>query len=142
MIKLELTFATLDDTLEAVTRLAGLNVQTSIGGDAAAPKKETPTAKAKKATEDAFAAPAAEGKGKKGGKKKDRATYQEEVKKKILKASEDFEDGKQMVKDYVASFGVASLSDMTDEQLQAADDGVEDYFAVDESDEAEEDPMA
>lgn len=144
MITLTLTFPTLDDTLDAVTKLAGIPTTISFDGSAlgepvevSKPKKETPTAKAKAATEAAFEKPA------KGKKKK---IIDVDTVKAHIQSFVDMTDPdqKQAVKDYIASFGVANLSGMSPEQLQAAYDGAEDYFAAEgEGDsEDEEDPMA
>jgi hypothetical protein len=136
MIEIKLTFATNDDALEALQKLAGITTAgVSIDDAPTKPKKETPKAKAEKATKDAFEdAPKATGK----GKKKAVPTV-EELKAHILAHAGNGADQPEKVKEYVRSFGVAKISDLTEAQRQEAFDGAEAHFAAEEG---EEDPMA
>ena len=134
--------STEDEALEVVQRLNG------VGGDAAevaeaAPKakKVTPTAKAAAATKAAFEdepkAAAAKGKGKK------KVPTVDETKKKIGECAGDITDPEvaAQVKAYINSFGVPNVSGMSDEQRVEAFNGAEDYFAGEDGDDEEEDPL-
>lgn len=141
MIELKLTFPTIDDALEAVQKLSGVTTSSvSIDDDAPAkPKKATPKAKADAATKEAFDdAPKA---GKKGGKKKS-APSVDELKAHILEHAPDGPDQPEAIKEFVRSFGVSKISDLTEAQRQEAFDTAEEYFAGDDEGEEEEDPMA
>lgn len=138
MIKVELTFSTLEDAHAAISKLAGVDTDSVTIDEQPAttpkPKKETPKQVADKVTKAAF-----DDKPKKGGKKK--AISVEELKEKIVAVSGDDEGQPQRVKDYIKSFGVQKISEMTDEQRQKAFDDADDYFGEAEEEE-EEDPMA
>lgn len=141
MVKIELTFATLDEAHEALGKLAGVSY--TISGDTtiidevvpAKGKKETPKAKNDKATKAAFAT----GESAKGKKKKFTI---DEVRDHILSVAGDSEDQPQRVKDYMSSFGVKKISEMTEDQLVKAHEGAAEYFASFVAEEDEEDPMA
>lgn len=142
MIELKLTFPTIDDALEAVQKLSGVTTSSvSIDDDAPVkPKKATPKAKAEAATKEAFDdAPKA---GKKGGKKKS-APSVDELKAHILEHAPDGPDQPEAIKEFVRSFGVSKISDLTEAQRQEAFDTAEEYFAGEDAEgELEEDPMA
>lgn len=137
MIEVKLTFATIDDALEAVQKLAGITTEgVSIDDEAPKTKKATPAQKAAAATNDGFDEPAAATKGK-GKKAKAKVPSVDELKAAILAFAGDGADQPNKVKEYVRSFGVAKISDMTEAQRAEAFDGAEAYFA----EEGEEDPM-
>jgi hypothetical protein len=153
MIELKLSFPTIDDALEAIQKLAGVGMAGVVVSDAAAkPKKETPTKKAEAATKSAFEeAPAAEpeaatAKGKPGRKSKatKAAPTVDELKAHILEHAGSGPDQPVLVKEYVRSFGVAKISDLTEVQRQEAFDGAAEYFggATEAETEGEDDPMA
>lgn len=138
MIEVKLTFPTIDDALEAIGKLAGVTTS-SVSIDDEAPakaKKATPAQKAAKATVDEFEeAPA---KAAKAGKKaKKAAPSVDELKAHILELAGDGADQPTKVKEYVRSFGVAKISDMTEAQRIEAFNGAEEYFGAED----EEDPM-
>lgn len=134
MIKIEITCATADDALAVVSKLAGVDVAVSSEETAVEkPKKETPTAKAKAATKEAFEEQAPKGRGR--GKAK--VPTAEELKDHILKVAGN--DQPERIKEYVASYGVKKISDMDDAQRKDAFDGAEAFFA---DEDGEEDPMA
>lgn len=139
MITLTITFPTVDDALEAVTKLAGVTTaNVSIEDDEPkAPKKSTPKAKAEAATREAFTEEPKVAKGK--GKKKSAPSI-DELKAHILAHAP--EGDPDAVKEFVRSFGVTKISDMTEAQRQEAFDGAEEYFSGDDADGGEEDPMA
>lgn len=143
MIKVELTFATIDDAHTALAKLNGVEASVSdVGGIEAVvaekkAAKPTPAAKAKAATTAAFTAPA------KGKAKKAFVPSVDETKAKILELAGDDESQPDRVKAYVTSFGVKNISAMTDEQRTEAYNSAEQYFGELESEEEEEeDPMA
>lgn len=145
MIKVELAFATLDEAHEALGKLNGVAIATvgTTSDDVAttAPKKQTPKAKADAATKDGFADEPKKPAGKKAAAKK--APSIDELKAHILEHAGDGEDQPARVKEYVRSFGVTKISDLTEAQRQEAFDGAEEYFAAQGGDEeGEEDPMA
>lgn len=143
MIKVELAFATLDEAYEALGKLNGVSVvgTTSDDVETTAPKKQTPKAKADAATKSGFDDDVKPAKGKKAAAKK--VPSLDELKAHILEHAGDGEDQPARVKEYVRSFGVAKISDLTEAQRQEAFDGAEEYFAAQRGDEeGEEDPMA
>jgi hypothetical protein len=134
MIEIKITVATTDEALEVISKLAGV---TTANVDAEEPKvkKATPKAKAEAATENAFEEAAKPAKGKKAAKKA--APTVDELKDHIIGLAGDSADQPVKIKEYVKSFGVIKISDMTEAQRQEAFDGAEAYFAAD----SEEDPM-
>lgn len=142
MIQLTIAFATIDEAHEALGKLNGVSTAAvSIDDTAAAPKKQTPKAKADAATKDGFADEPKKPAGKKAAAKK--APSIDELKAHILEHAGDGADQPAKVKEYVRSFGVTKISDLTEAQRQEAFDGAEEYFAAQGGDEeGEEDPMA
>lgn len=144
MIEIKITLPTVDDAMEVIQKLAGVNLKVEAAniGDAeivAKPKKETPKAKADKATKAAYdEAPK--------GKAKTKAAQEitlEVVKERVLELIGDDADGPDRIKEFVRGFGVSKLSDMTAKQLKQAYDTAEEFFnGKSEDEEIEEDPMA
>ncbi len=137
MIEVKLNFATIDDALEAIGKLAGITTAGVSIDDAPAKKKATPAQKNAAATNDGFDEPAAKApaKGKKAAKKA--VPSVDELKAHIMEHAGEGPEQPAAIKEYVRSFGVAKISDMTEAQRQDAFDGAEEYFGA----ETEEDPM-
>jgi hypothetical protein len=142
MIEVTIKLATTDDLLTLAQTLSGVNGATLVGAAnnaaevVAKPKKETPAAKAAAATTAAFTEEKpTKGKGKKGKS----APSIDELKAHILSHAGEGADQPEKIKEYVRTFGVIKISDMTEAQRQEAFDGAEAYFAEEEE---EEDPMA
>lgn len=135
MIEVKLTFPTIDDALAAVSLLAGITTS-GVDVEEKPAKKATPAQKAAKATVDEFDEPAAKP-AKAGKKAKAKVPSVDELKAHILELAGDGADQPTKVKEYVRSFGVAKISDMTEAQRAEAFNGAEEYFAAEE----EADPM-
>ena len=136
-----------DEALDVVSKIAGITSDTST---TTTTKKATPKQAAAAATTEDATPPSkpATAKKKKAAPKKKAASAPtvDELKAKILEAAGGDMTNPEVaanVKEYVASMGVAKISDMDEETRQSAFDGAEAYFEDgDEGDDEEDDPMA
>ena len=143
-ITISVECSTEEEALEVVSNING------VSGDAPAKspaKKSTPKKAAAEATKEAASPPKKPAAAKKKAapkKKASDAPSLDEVKDQILEAAGgDMSDPEiaTQVKDYIATFDVAKLSDMDEDTRRAAFDGAEDYFGGEEEVD-EDDPMA
>lgn len=151
MIKLELTFPTLDEAHEALGKLNGIAVESASTEEVKPKKKATPKQKADAETENAFEedeAPAkasTKSKAKTKTKAKGKAPSVDELKSHILECAGDDPEANANIKEFVRSFGATKISDLTVAQRKEAMDSAADYFSPADDDDAgedEEDPMA
>lgn len=136
MFELKIQYSTIDQLQDAVLKLGGDVNQMSLPLDETVeekPKKKTKAAAKKEKTKAATKAglkspkkPAAVAEG----------VSLEALKEHILSLIDPSEGGK--IKEYVGTFGVTKISDLSDDQRQEAFDGAEEFFQGDD----EADPMA